>query len=703
MADKLEKVQKRQVGRYGIAITAIAYIALSSIGFSAEPRSHNVPDLFTLADVFKLEYASDPQIAPNGQHIVYVRNSMDIMTDHRRSDLWILESNGSNHHQIATEGTNPSSPRWSPRGDRLAYISKSGDASRLHVRMMDSGLSKAIGDFPEPPSGFTWSPDGKFISFTMFVPDNVKKPFAQMPQKPEGAEWAEPVRLIESLVFRIDGAGFVKSGNTHLFIIPAEGPVARQITSGAFNHDGDPAWSSDASKIYISANRHDDWEYDALNSEIYELDVGNGEIRALTDRTGPDTDPVVSPDGTQIAYIGFDDEHRSYEESDLYVMDRDGSNKRLITGDFGRSVESPVWQRDGNGLYFLYSDKGDTKVGFAALTGAVTQLAQHLGGTNIGRPYASGSFSVAETGDIAFTTTGAHRPADVAITGKATNALRLTGLNDDLFRHKDFGEIEEIWFESSLDQRPIQGWIAKPPGFNQAKKYPLILEIHGGPDANYGNRFSAEIEIFTAAGYVVLFTNPRGSTSYGAEFAGLTNHTYPRDEYFDLMSGVDELIGHGYVDERNLFVTGGSAGGVLASWIIGKTNRFRAAAVVNPAMNWVSYALTTDRYDVFSRYFFPGYPWDRLDHYWKRSPLSLIGNVNTPTMLLTGEADYRTPIAETEQFYQALKLRRVEAAMIRIPGASHDIAARPSNLIAKVANIIAWFDKHRTAVVSDQV
>jgi len=571
----------------------------------------------------------------------------------------------------------------------------------LHVRRTDTGRTKAIGNFAQPPSRLAWSPDGKFIAFTMFVPKNAEKPLAQMPDKPEGAEWAEPVRVIETLVFRIDGTGFVKPGNTHLFIIPANGPVARQLTSGAFNHEGVPAWSPDSSKLYISANRHDDWEYDALNSEIYEVDTGSGAIRPLTDRIGPDLNPVVSPDGALIAYIGFDDEHRSYEETDLFVMSRDGSSKQLITGEFERSINSPVWSPDGNGLYFIYSDRGATKVGFVTLSGAVTELVQNVGGTTLGRPYASGSFSIAQEGDIAFTRTGSHHPADVAIARKGT-ATSLTHLNDDLFRHKDLGEIEEIWFDSSLDHRPIQGWIAKPPGFTPSKKYPLILEIHGGPDANYGNRFSAEFEIYTAAGYVVLFTNPRGSTSYGAEFAGLTYQTYPRDEYFDLMSGVDALIGRGYVDERNLFVTGGSAGGVLSSWIIGKTDRFRAAAVVNPAMNWASYALTTDRYDIFSKYFFPGYPWDNRDHYWKRSPLSLAGNVTTPTMLLTGEADYRTPISETEQFYQALRLRRVEAAMVRFPGASHDIAARPSNLIAKVANIIAWFEKHRIEVAGDQ-
>ena len=268
-------------------------------------------------------------------------------------------------------------------------------------------------------------------------------------------------------------------------------------------------------------------------------------------------------------------------------------------------------------------------------------------------------------------------------------------MNEDLLSQKKPGEIEEIWFKSSFDNRDIQGWIAYPPDFDSSKKYPLILEIHGGPFASYSPFFAIEIQLFTSAGYVVLYTNPRGSTSYGEEFGNLIHHNYPGHDYDDLMSGVDDVIARGFIDENNLMVTGGSGGGVLSSWIIGKTDRFKAAVAAKPVINWYSFVLYADGPAFFYKYWFPGKPWEHMEHYMSRSPISLVGNVTTPTMVMTGEEDYRTPIAETEQYYAALKIQKVDAAMVRIPGASHGIANQPSNLVAKVAAILSWFDKYQ--------
>jgi acylaminoacyl-peptidase len=271
---------------------------------------------------------------------------------------------------------------------------------------------------------------------------------------------------------------------------------------------------------------------------------------------------------------------------------------------------------------------------------------------------------------------------------------RLTDLNADLLGHKELGAVEEIWYESSHDGRPIQGWVLTPPGFDPDQRYPLILEIHGGPFANYGDRFSAEAQLYAAAGYVVLYTNPRGSTSYGGEFGNLIHHAYPGHDFDDLMSGVDAVLERGYVDADRLYVTGGSGGGVLSAWIVGHTDRFRAAVVQKPVINWYSWALTADMYVTGIRYWFPGPPWEHRDHYMDRSPLSQVGNVTTPTMLITGEEDYRTPMPESEQFYQALQFRGVPSALVRIPDASHGIASRPSNLVAKVAHVLEWFRRH---------
>jgi dipeptidyl aminopeptidase/acylaminoacyl peptidase len=278
---------------------------------------------------------------------------------------------------------------------------------------------------------------------------------------------------------------------------------------------------------------------------------------------------------------------------------------------------------------------------------------------------------------------------------KGAKVNRLTRLNDDLLSQKKLGKVEEIWYESSFDKRKIQGWICYPPDFDASKKYPLMLEIDGGPFTNYGNRFSAEVQLFASKGYVVLYTNPRGSTSYGGEFGNLIHHNYPNNDYGDLMSGVDEVIKKGSIDTENLFVTGGSGGGVLTAWIVGHTNRFRAAVVAKPVINWYSFVLYSDNPGFFYKYWFPGLPWDNVEHYMKRSPISYVKNVKTPTMLLTGEQDYRTPMGETEQYYAALKLNNVETAMVRIQESGHGIAGRPSNLIAKTAYIVGWFEKYK--------
>ena len=650
---------------------------------------------FKPIDVFGLEWASDPQISPDGRQTVYVRNFMDIMTDRRRSNLWITNDDGTDHRPLTTGNQNDTSPRWSPPGDRIAYLSKEEDDTQIYARWVDTGQTAKLTNLTREPSGLSWSADGRYIAFSMLVPEK-KEPLAKMPPKPEGAEWAEPVRLIEKMLYRADGQGFLEDGYQQLFVLSADGATPRQVTTGHFRHQGTPRWTPDGKFLIFSANRHSDWEHDPRNSEIYEVSLADGTIKALTDRQGPDGSPAISPDGRRIAYLGYDDVYHFYQVTRLYVMNRDGSNPKRISGDFDRDVQQPVWSADGRGVFFQYDDQGVTHLAHINPDGEIQNLTGDLGGVSIGRPYSGGSFSVANNGSFALTHSRPDRPSDVAVgSPSASKVTRLTELNEDLLGHMELGAIEAISYDSSYDKRRIQGWIVKPSGFNATKKYPLVLEIHGGPVTNYGPRFSTEVQLYTAAGYVVLYTNPRGSSSYGKEFGDLIHHNYPGDDFYDLMSGVDAVIARGYVDEQNLFVTGGSGGGVLTSWLVGRTDRFRAAVTAKPVINWYSWALTADMYNTGYKYWFPGFPWDHTEHYMKRSPLSLVGNVTTPTMVLTGEVDYRTPMSESEQYYQALQLRKIDTALVRVPGASHGIADRPSNLIAKVAHILAWFERYR--------
>ena len=647
---------------------------------------------FGLLDVFQLEWASDPQISPDGQRIVYVRNFMDIMSDKRRSNLWIINTDRSNHRALTTGNRNDSSPRWSPDGDRLVYLSNTDDSTQVYCRWMDDGQTAKLTNLTSSPEALVWAPNGDSIAFSMLV-ESKPEPFVKLPEKPAGAEWAEPAKVIEKVRYRADGQGYLKEGFHQLFVLSAEGGTPRQLTSGDFNHSGEPAWSGSSQSLIFSANRHDDWELNPNREDIYEVRLADRSLKQLTDRVGPDFSPVVSPDGGQIAYVGYDDKFEGYQVERLYVMDINGNNKRLLTEALDRDVQNPVWRKDAEGLFFQYDDHGDTKVGYVTSRGQVTQLARYLGGTTIGRPYSGGSFTVSKDGLVAFTFSHADHPSDIVVL-RENVVYRMTELNRDLFQHKELGQVEPITYKSEFDGREIQGWIVRPPGFDVSKKYPLILEIHGGPFANYGYRFSAEVQLYAAAGYVVFYANPRGSTGYGKEFGNLIHHEYPGHDYDDLMSGVDAVIAKGYIDDSHLFVTGGSGGGVLTSWIVGKTNRFRAAVSAKPVINWYSFALTSDAYPYFAKYWFSGFPWEKPEEYLRRSPLSLVGNVETPTMLLTGEVDYRTPISESEQFYQALKLRGIDTALVRIPGASHGIVARPSRLISKVAHILKWFEKY---------
>jgi len=677
---------------FSAALSLAAGALLTSLGASGAdmPEAQRLRDL----DVFQLELADDVQISPDGSKIVYVRASYDIMTDRARRNLWMVNADGTNNRPLRSESKSFQSPRWSPDGTRLAYVSAAEGSPQLYVRWMDSGQTALLTNLQHAPDSITWSPDGKTIAFSALVASD-KKPLAAPPPKPEGAQWAPPVKVIDSVIYRADGAGYLESGFDHVFVVSAEGGTPRQITDGDFNDDGPLSFTPDGKHIVFSANRGANWERDPTNNEVFSVDVATEQLTQLTKRVGPDNGPVVSPDGKKIAYLGFDDRVQGYQVTHLYVMDADGSNGREVTGAFDRDIADPQWAADGRGVFFDYDDRGVRKIGYATLDGKVRTLAENVGGTDVGRPYTSGGFSVARNGRVAYSVNSTARPADVATATLSGGAKTLTALNDDLLGTKTQGKVRELVWKSSHDQRDIQGWVMTPPDFDPAKKYPMILEIHGGPFAAYGPNYSTEMQLFAAAGYIVLYSNPRGSTSYGEEFGNLIHHAYPGNDYDDLMSGVDKLVAEGNVDTDNLFVTGGSGGGVLTAWIVGKTDRFRAAVVAKPVINWSSFVLTSDANNFFYKYWFGAQPWEQPQEYWRRSPLSLVGNVKTPTMMLTGESDYRTPSGEAEQFYQALKLRGIDTMMVRIPEASHGMTARPSNLIAKVDNILAWFGRYK--------
>ena len=679
--------------RFGVLITAAA-LALGAPAVAVHAQE-GPTRTFTARDLFGLSEAVDPQVRRDGGAVAYVRVTNDVMTDRAHRSIWLVNPETGAQQPLVADQNGNSHPRWSPDGTKLAYVASApGGPPQLYVRWMASGRSARVASLEEAPNDIAWSPDGKTLAFIMLVRDE-GKPLGAPLAAPEGATWAKPLQVIDRVTYRADGEGYLKPGYRHIFVVSADGGQPRQITFGKFDDGGPIRFDKDGASVVFATNREENWQLDPQESEIYRVAIADGALTRLTHRVGPDESPAISPDGRLIAYTGFDDERRrGYENERLYVMDRDGGNRRVLTANLDRSVGGPQWSADGRSLYVRYDDHGVGKVARVSLDGKLETVAQGLSGSELDRPYTGGQFSVGG-GLVAFTQGAPDEPGDIAVVRRG-KAQRLTDLNADLFAGKTLAHVAPMPVVSSYDKTPIDAWIVTPPNFDPAKKYPLILEIHGGPFAAYGPIFGSDDQLYAAAGYVVVYGNPRGSTSYGDAFANQIDRNYPSHDYDDLMSMVDTALAKGFVDPNRLYVTGGSGGGALTAWIVGKTHRFAAAAAQKPVIDWTSEVLTVDGYNFMAKYWFGKMPWEDPQGYWARSPLSLVGNVATPTMVVVGEQDMRTPPEESEQFYQALQLRGVPTVLVRVPGASHEtLADRPSQSAAKTAAILAWFERFK--------
>jgi len=673
-----------------------AAAALASLPFAAHAQDEpkDTLRLFTAEDVFELEWADDPQVSPDGTQAIYLRRFNDIQTDRTRAHVWIVNLDGSGHEPLLADEGSYRSARWSPDGTRIAYMKSVAGGAGLFIHYLGSGREALIGTFDRSPRSITWAPNGKTIAFVMSVAGKGEK-LVSAPAKPTGAQWADPPVVIDRARYRTNGAGFLELAYDHIFTLPAEGGTARQLTGGDFNHGGSLSFTADGSEILFSANRNADWELQSREADIFAVQVASGALRQLTDEPGSESRPKISPDGKRVAFLKTANTRIPFLATNVHVMDLEGRNMRSLTDGLDRRAGSAQWLSNSEVAY-TFQNRGESFVGVATTSGKRRTAVERIGGTTIGRPYVSGTFDAGAGGALVYTKGSATRPADL-FAMRGGREVRLTSLNEDLLAHRDLGELRSFNYNSSLDGLEVQGWMITPPDYKEGKRYPLIIEIHGGPHLAYGPHFSAELQRMAAAGYVVIYDNHRGSIGYGSEFANLLDGKYSSpDDFADHMSAVDWAIDNGFADKDNLFIAGGSAGGIATAYAIGLTDRFNAAMAAKPVINWVSKVLTADSYIGQIQNQFPGPPWEHLEHYWKRSPLSLVGNVTTPTMLITGEVDYRTPISETEQFYQALQLRRVPSVMVRIPGSNHGIASRPSRLNAKTDYTLAWFDKYRT-------
>jgi dipeptidyl aminopeptidase/acylaminoacyl peptidase len=638
------------------------------------------------------ERVRDAQISPDGSRIVYTREHVNKLEDKWEVETWMLNADGS-QHRFFVKG---SSARWSPDGKRLLYLADGEPkGTQLFVRWVDvEGPATQIASLLETPRNVQWSPDGTSIAFSMFVPDQ-EKWTVSMPAEPKGAKWTAAPRVVGTLHYRQDRVGFLDDGYTHLFVVPAEGGTPKALTSGKWSVGAGelraaPAmdWTPDSRSIVFNGIREGDADLKYEVSQLYVVDVASGAIRDLVTKPGAWSDPSVSPDGKLVAFTGFEPTGRSHTVSDLFVVPIGGGEVRKISGDYDRDPINLQWAPDGSGVYFDAEDRGSRNVQFAAVSGTGGVKAVTTGTHVLTFDSLSGGLVAAGiSADF-------DHPQDVVRYSlrQPGQIAKLTDVNGDVLAGKQIAKVEEVWYTSTNNTK-VQGWIVKPPSFDASKKYPLILEIHGGPFAMYNVAFNWMFQNFAANDFVVLYTNPRGSTGYGSAFSNGIDHNYPGPDYDDLMAGVDTVVGKGYVDTSRMYVSGCSGGGVLSSWVIGKTDRFAAAAVRCPVTNWMSMAGHTD-VPLFTYGFFKKPFWEDPSDWLAHSSLMTVGKVTTPTLLMTGILDRRTPMPQTEEYYAALKMKGVPAKLLQFNEEYHGTSTKPSNYIRTQLYMMSWFNKY---------
>lgn len=635
------------------------------------------------------ERAGNAQISPDGSQIAYVRSRVDKMTDRWTSEIWLMNADGGKN-RFLVKGTGM---RWSPGGDRIAYVATADDDTRqIFVRWMDDeGAISQLTHGQTPPKMIRWSPDGQSIAFRSRVPASSEWKIS-IASPPKGAKWTKDVTVIDSLHYRQDRVGAI-AGFDHLFIVPSEGGTARQLTEGRWHTvsrfsgmvgNAPYAFTPDGSAIIFDGNGPaGDVEETRYNSQIHKLDLATGNIEQLTKAEGYWSDPAVSPDGNTIVYAGKSDVITTYGTDEVRAINVDGTNERTITNDLPSGAGGFLFSRRNDRVYFAVRKEGESQVMRLRMNGTMEAITSGTHMVTLDSMTRSGQYA----GRYRDPKTDFNLAVGDVSDGEIT---QLTDFNSDIMAGVTPGELEEIWYDSSDDTK-VQGWVMTPPDFDPSKKYPMLLYIHGGPHGMYGVNFNFMWQALAAKGYVVVYTNPRGSVGYGSDFANAIDNRYPgRRDFDDLMAGVDTVVDRGYIDVDKMYVAGCSGGGVLTTWVVGNTNRFAGAAALCPVINWISFAGTADIVAWGNKRFRTHWTEDP-DLWLKHSPLMRAPHIKTPTLFMTGDKDLRTPLAQAEEMYTALKVLGTPTKLISIHGEYHGTTSIPSNMLRTIAILDKWF------------
>lgn len=665
-------------------------------------------------DLYKLVFVSDPQISPDGKHIAFVRSHIDEKTKEYRSNIWMVPTDGGTPRQYTSGATTDNSPRWSPDGTKIAFLSDRGQGKQIYVMPTTGGEAAQITRLRWGAGTPIWSPDGTKIAFHATIDPDVKpedweKPLDAKAKEAEEKKRREEPRHLKNLRVKADAAmGLTGNRQMHIFVVDAEGKgPAKMVTTGEFGHMG-AAWSPDGKYLAFASNRHPDHEWQGWLSDIWVMPAEGGEMRKLTKGNGQSRNPVWTPDGKYIIYAGHQMEWKTAPSATLaklWKVPVDGGEPVCLTSGFDRGVgdhcagdsklgageNGPFVSPDGKTVYFLASDQGKTSLYSVPVDGG--DVTVHLDGDR-----QIFGFTMDNSGKkVAFVVSTPTNPCEVGSFDLGSKAEKiLTQANKALLDEVFIVAPDTVPFKGVENWDEI-GWIMKPVGWKEGVKYPAFLEIHGGPHSMYGYGFFFEFQLLCNKGYGVIYTNPRGSAGFGQHFEAAVNGDYGGKDYLDLMAWTDAAIKHtGWIDENRMAVGGGSYGGFMTNWIVGHTGRFAAAVTMRSISNWISFHGVSDIGYTFVDREIQGDFYNDIDKLWYHSPLKYAKNVTTPLLIIHGENDMRCPIEQGEQFYIALKKLKKEVEMVRFPGSNHELSrsGKPVLRVSRLNHIVRWCDEH---------